>query len=252
MKKVKGEKMSDVVTKEQELVENVGQYANLIEKIDLSELPNIIDSQVERIEILGDKIKDAMDAAEAAKNVADEAEKIPAKIGHRRKAIKKLQEVGQRSAEAIGETVDAVKLSFEYERQLGEISKFLLAIAACSAVHTDRAIERINSAIQNRPANKPLNDVARERLQQIIDQMTVQGDTIKKQEALAQEMKEKDAKDEEQTKQIKEMAEDDDRQDALIEDLQKKIDYLEKWRIVTLILSGSALLLAVLQMFGLF
>ena len=48
------------------------------------------------------------------------------------------------------------------------------------------------------------------------------------------------------------MAEDDDRQDALIEDLQKKIDYLEKWRIVTLILSGSALLLAVLQMFGLF
>lgn len=244
--------MSDVVTKEQELVENVGQYANLIEKIDLSELPNIIDSQVERIEILGDKIKDAMDAAEAAKNVADEAEKIPAKIGHRRKAIKKLQEVGQRSAEAIGETVDAVKLSFEYERQLGEISKFLLAIAACSAVHTDRAIERINSAIQNRPANKPLNDVARERLQQIIDQMTVQGDTIKKQEALAQEMKEKDAKDEEQTKQIKEMAEDDDRQDALIEDLQKKIDYLEKWRIVTLILSGSALLLAVLQMFGLF
>lgn len=252
MKKVKGEKMSDIVVNEQELVENVSQYVNLLEKIDLSELPNIIDSQVEKIEVLGDKIKDALDAAEAAKNVADEAEKIPAKIGHRREAIKKLQEVGQRSAEAIGETVDAVKLSFEYERQLGEISKFLLAIAACSAVHTDRAIERINSAIQNRPANKPLNDVARERLQQIIDQMTVQGDTIKKQEALAQEMKEKDAKDEEQTKQIKEMAEDDDRQDALIEDLQKKIDYLEKWRIVTLILSGSALLLAVLQMFGLF
>lgn len=252
MKKVKGEKMSDIVVKEQELVENVSQYVNLLEKIDLSELPNIIDSQVEKIEVLGDKIKDAMDAAEAAKNVADEAEKIPAKIGHRREAIKKLQEVGQRSAEAIGETVDAVKLSFEYERQLGEISKFLLAIAACSAVHTDRAIERIDNAIQNRPANKPLNDVAKERLQQIIDQMKVQGDTIKKQEALEQEMKEKDAKDKEQSKQIREMAEDDDRQDALIEDLQKKIDYLEKWRIVTLILSGSALLLAVLQMFGLF
>lgn len=242
--------MSDIVTKEQELVENVGQYANLIEKIDLSELPNIIDGQVERIEVLGDKIKDAMDAAEAAKNVADEAEKIPAKIGHRREAIKKLQEVGQRSAEAIGETVDAVKLSFEYERQLGEISKFLLAIAACSAVHTDRAIERINNAIQNRPANKPLNDVARERLQQIIDQMTVQGDTIKKQEALVQEMKEKDAKDKEQSKQIKEMAEDDDRQDALIEELQKKIADLQKWKVVSLIVSGTALLLTVLQILG--
>lgn len=242
--------MSDIVTKEQELIENVGQYANLIEKMDLSELPNIIDSQVERIEVLGVKIKDAMDAAEAAKNVADEAEKIPAKIGHRREAIKKLQEAGQRSAEAIGETVDAVKLSFEYERQLGEISKFLLAIAACSAVHTDRAIERINNAIQNRPANKPLNDVARERLQQIIDQMTVQGDTIKKQEALEQEMKEKDAKDNEQSKQIREMAEDDDRQDALIEDLQKKIVDLEKWKIATLIMSGLALVLSLMHVMG--
>lgn len=242
--------MADVVTKEQEIVESVGQYTHLIEQINLSELPNIIDSQVQKIEALGAKIEDALVAADDAKQIADKVE--PVRWGRKKKAIEELQESGKKSAEAIGETVDALKLTFEHERQLGEISKFLLALAACSAVHTDQAIERINNAIQNRPANKPLNDVARERLQQIIDQMKVQGDTIRKQEALEQEMKEKDAKDKEQTKQIKEMAEDDDRQDALIEALQKKIDNLEKWRIATLILSGSALLLAVLQMLGVF
>lgn len=242
--------MADIATKEQELVESVGQYAHLVEQINLSELPTIIDNQVEQIAVLGNKIEDALNAAEEAKSVADEAENMPVKIGHRRKAIKKLQEVGQKSAEAIGETVDALKLSFEYERQLSEISKFLIAIAACSAVHTDQAIERINNAIQNRPANKPLNDVAKERLQQIIDQMKVQGDTIKKQEALEQEMKEKDAKDKEQSKQIREMAEDDDRQDALIKDLQKKVADLEKWRIATLIISGLALALTLMQVLG--
>lgn len=242
--------MSDIAIKEKELVESVGQYAHLVEQINLSELPTIIDNQVEQIEVLGDKIKDALDAAEAAKTAADGAENMPVKWGHRKKAIKELQKSSKKSAEAIGETVDALKLSFEYERQLGEISKFLIAIAACSAVHTDKAIERINSAIQNRPANKPLNDVAKERLQQIVDQMKVQGDTIKKQEALEQEMKEKDAKDKEQSQQIREMAEDDDRQDALIEELQKKIANLEKWKVVALITSGAALVLTLLQIIG--
>lgn len=242
--------MEDIITKEQEFVESVGQYTHLVEQINLSELPTIIDNQVAQIEVLGNKIEDALHAAEEAKNVAGEAENMPVKIGHRRKAIKKLQESGQKSAVAIGETVDALKLSFEYERQLGEISKFLIAIAACSAVHTDQAIERINNAIQNRPVNKPLNDVARERLQQIIEQMKVQGDTVRKQEALAKELKEKDVKDQEQTKQIKEMAEDDDRQDALIEQMQKKIADLEKWKLATLIVSGLALAISLMHIMG--
>ena len=71
--------MLDIVTKEQELVERVGQYADLVGQIDLAELPTIIDKQVEQIEALGKKINEALDAAEEAKNVADEAENIPIK-----------------------------------------------------------------------------------------------------------------------------------------------------------------------------
>lgn len=236
--------MSDIVTKEQELGKIVGPYADLIE------LPSIIDKQVEQIEALGKRIKEALDAAEEAKNVADEAENIPIKIGHRKKALRKAIEVGQKSTNALSKTNDVLKLSIEYEEQLGKISQKILEIAACSAVHTDRTIERINIAIQNRPANNPLNDVAKKQLQQIIEQMKVQGDTIKKQEALAREMKEKDATDEEQSKQIKEMAADDDRQDALIEEMQIKIDNLEKWKMATLIVSGLALVLLLMHVIG--
>lgn len=240
--------MTDIIAKEQEAIENIGKNIDLIKEIDLSQLPTIIDSQVEKIGELSKKIDTAIKAADKAKELTKEPK--PVKWGHKKKAIEDLQKSGKKSAEAIGETVDALNLSFEYEKQLGEISKFLIAIAACSAVHTDKAIERINNAIQNRPANKPLNDVAKNRLLQIINQMEAHGDTIKKQEALERELKEKDVQDEEQDRQIREMAKDDDRQDALIEKLQKRIDDLEKWKVIALISSGSALLLTLLQIIG--
>ena len=235
--------MSDLVVKEQEIIAGLGDYTQLIEQINISELPAIIEDQVEKIEVLSEKIENALSVAEEAKSVAQETKKMPVKWGQRKKVIRELQKSGEKSAEAIGETVDALKVSFEYEKQLGEISKFLLAIAACSAVHTERAIEKINSAIQNRAADKPLNSTAKERLQQIVSQMKSQGETIKR-------MEEKEAQDEEQNKQIKEMAEDDDRQDALIEELQRKIRCLEKWKYVSLFVSVLALILTLLEVFG--
>lgn len=235
--------MSDLTKKEHNAMNSVSQYTQMIEKIDLSELPAIIDSQVEQIEILGDKIEKALSAADAAKAKTDEAHEVPVRRGHRKEAIKKLQEAGKKSAEAIGETAEALKVSFDYEKQLGEISKFLLAIASCSVVHTEQAIKKINDAIQNRAANKPLNETAKERLQQIVIQMKAQGETIKR-------MEEKDAQDEEQNRQIKKMVADDDRQDALIADLQNQICDLKKWKIVTLVISGVAVLLTLLNIVG--
>lgn len=244
MTKIKGGiKMSDLVVKEQEIMDSLGDYSQLIEKINISELPIIIEEQVKKIEELGEKIETALSKAEDAKSVAKKTKDMKVKWGQRKKVIKELQISGEKSAEAIGETVGALKVSFEHEKQLAEISKFLLAIAACSAAHTEQAIEEINNAIQNRAAGKPLNNTAKERLQEIVNQMKAQGETIKR-------MEEKEAQDEEQNKQIREMAEDDDRQDALIGELQNKIQSLEKWKIATFVISALALALTLLQIFG--
>ena len=244
MTKIKGGiKMSDLVVKEQEIMDSLGDYSQLIERINISELPTIIEEQVKKIEELGEKIETALSTAEEAKSVAEKTQEMEVKWGQRKKVIRELQKSGTKSAEAIGETVGALKVSFEHEKQLAEISKFLLAIAACSAAHTEQAIEEINNAIQNRAAGKPLNNTAKERLQEIVNQMKAQGETIKR-------MEEKEAQDEEQNKQIREMAEDDDRQDALIGELQNKIQSLEKWKIATFVISALALALTLLQIFG--
>ena len=201
--------MTDNNTLDLGIVDSVKHYTSLAGQINLSELPAIIDEQVRRIDCLSQKIEVALATTEEAKAIADEAENMPVKIGHQKKALKKQQELGQKTVEALGETVEALKLSFDYERQLGEISKFLIAVAACSAVHTDRAIGRIEDAIQNRSENRPLNRVAKEHLQQIVSQMKAQGEIISRQDNMKRE--------------------------------------LRTWKIASLIISGCALLLTLLQ-----
>jgi molecular chaperone Hsp33 len=49
---------------------------------------------------------------------------------------------------------------------------------------------------------------------------------------------------------LREMAEDDNRQDALIDKLENKIRSLERWKVATLIIASVALLLTLLQIFG--
>ena len=48
--------MSDLVVKEQEIMDSLGDYSQLIERINISELPTIIEEQVKKIEELGEKI----------------------------------------------------------------------------------------------------------------------------------------------------------------------------------------------------
>lgn len=186
----------------------------LIGKINLSELPAIINGQVAKINELGKKIEDVMSKASSAKAAAEKARGKSAGFGHKREAIEELQLSGVASAEAIGDTVDALKESFEYEKQLGEISKFLIALAAYSAEHTAQMIAQLKAAVLNKQAGVSLNDEAKERLVQVIRQLEVQGETIKRQEELEQEiavqqalLEEKDAQDGQQDIQIAKHAE---------------------------------------------
>ena len=65
MTKIKGGiKMSDLVVKEQEIMDSLGDYSQLIERINISELPTIIEEQVKKIEELGEKIETALSTAE--------------------------------------------------------------------------------------------------------------------------------------------------------------------------------------------
>ena len=255
--------MMTIEEKEQSIMLSLQNSQELIGNINLAELPVIIDAQVAQISRLGTKIETALTAADKAKEAAKKAEDMSAGLGHKKKAIEELQKSGKQSAEAIGETVDALKLSFEYEKQLGEISKFLIALGAFSAEHTRQTVARLKAEILNKGTGTKLNDVAKKQLVQVIAQLEAQGETIRRQEELAQEIAEQQAlleeKDEQddrqdiqiarnaesisahsqvlsvhqqhndrQDKDIQELQEQDEQQDALIAENAQDIDALEQ------------------------
>lgn len=199
---------------EKSIMASLNRSNELIGQINLSELPAIINGQVAKINELGKKIESVMDKASAAKTAAEKAQGKSAGFGHKREAIEELQRSGVASAEAIGDTVDALKESFEYEKQLGEISKFLIALAAYSAEHTAQMIAQLKAAVLNKDTGNSLNAEAKERLVQVIRQLETQGETLKRQEELAQEiadqqalLEEKDEQDDQQDAQIAQNAE---------------------------------------------
>ncbi|MBR5239314.1 MAG: hypothetical protein IKW04_01905 [Clostridia bacterium] len=254
--------MDNQESKEQIIMDGLRQSSDLIGQIKLEELPAIITAQVTQIKELGIRIEDAISSADNAKDAATEAGKLSAGFGHKKKAIKELQESGKKSAEAIGDTVEALQLSFEYEKQLGDISKFLIALGTYSAEHTRKTVAQLKTEILNNGTGSKLKDVAKKQLIQVIAQLETQGETIQRQEALEKELNAQEQKDAEHDKQIQEMAEDDDRQDALIEqhaasieELNARIAALENslkhngLKILVLIISIFALILSLLQVF---
>ena len=227
--------MTTIEEKEQSIMLSMQKSQELIGKINLAELPAIIDAQVSQISELGAKIETALAAADNAKDAAQKAEAMSTGLGHKRRAIEELQKSGRQSAEAIGETVDALKLSFEYEKQLGEISKFLIALGAFSAEHTRQTVAKLKAEILAKGTGAKLNDVAKKQLTNVIAQLEVQGETIRRQEELEQEiagqrtlLEDLDEQDEEQDVLIAEGIEKDKEQDAQISENARDIDALER------------------------
>ena len=155
--------MDNQESKEQIIMDGLRQSSDLIGQIKLEELPAIITAQVTQIKELGIRIEDAISSADEAKDAATEAGKLSAGFGHKKKAIKELQESGKKSAEAIGDTVEALQLSFEYEKQLGDISKFLIALGGYSAEHTKTTVAQLKTEILNNGTGSKLKDVAKKQ-----------------------------------------------------------------------------------------
>ena len=174
--------------KEQNLEETLIQSKDLVGQVDLTQLPTIINQQVQKIKEISAKIDIAVASADDAKNAATKADNMPIGLFQKKKAIEGLQASRKKQAEAIGEVVEALKLSFEYEKQLGEISKFLLALGVYSAAHTEQIVSQLKAEIINKGTGSNLNAVAKKQLMQVISQLEAQGETIRRQEALEQKV----------------------------------------------------------------
>lgn len=157
---------------------------------ELAELSRIISSQIVQIKDLGEKIESAINTANNAKMSADHAKIKSVKLGHKAEAITALQSATVDLAQAQSDTADALKHSFEYEKKLGDIAKYLFALGAYSASNTQFVIQRLSEELKAEGEGEKISEVAKEQLITVIRQLKAQEEVMNRQVILDDEIKE--------------------------------------------------------------
>ena len=106
------------------------------------DLPGTIAQQFEKIALLEEKVKSSKDAAERAKQQAEDASKKSAGWFHKKAAIEAVQEATYETAEALGNMVESMEVSFDYQKQLGQITQYLFMLGVSNIAELTGAAHR--------------------------------------------------------------------------------------------------------------
>ena len=160
-------------------------------KVNQSELPNIITDQWRDIQGLEDKVKKSVKMAQTAKTSADRAYGKSAGLGHKKEAIESLQEASVDLAESQVQVVEAQQLSFEYQKKLSEITKYLFALGV-SNIAANRTVVRELELKLRGASEGELSDLARKEVLSVISQLKAQEDMMNKQKQMSETLKSQD------------------------------------------------------------
>lgn len=156
-----------------------------------SMLPDIITGQVREIQSLEISIKNAVAKAEEAKALAASAKERSAGLFQKKEAIELLQSATISLAEAESATVEAQRISFECQKKIGEITKYLFALG-CTNMAANRSVVRELKLILEGASVTQLDELARQEVLNVVRQLKAQEDIINKQNELAGTLREQE------------------------------------------------------------
>ena len=156
-----------------------------------SMLPDIISGQVREIQALETSIKNAVAKAEEAKALATSAKEKSVGVFQKKEAIELLQSATISLAEAESATVEAQRVSFECQKKIGEITKYLFALG-CTNMAANRSVVRELKLILEGASADSLDELAKQEVINVIRQLKAQEDIINKQNELAHAVKEQE------------------------------------------------------------
>ncbi len=168
-----------------------------------SMLPDIISGQIKEIESLELSIKNAVAKAEEARALANNAKEMQAGLFQKKEAIELLQAATISLAEAEAATVEAQGISFECQKRIGEITKYLFALG-CTNMAANRSVVRELKLILEGASGERLDELARQEIVNVIRQLKAQEDIINKQNELSARVREQERQLSEQAQAVEE------------------------------------------------
>ena len=192
--------------------------------ISIDQLPLVIQEQFSQLQLVKDNVDTATKKAEEALEDAKSTKNKSAGFTERRKTIEALQEVTYKVADAQKTSTDAQKVSFDYMKKLGEVTKFLFGLGVSNIANNRAVIRELKLKLDN-ASKEELDELARQEIMSVIKQLKAQEDIMIKQEILSKIAKEHeerlyvvDAKDKAQDKEILRQAEKDVEHDRRLDE----------------------------------
>lgn len=189
--------------------------------VNVDKLPEIITTQIDTISVLEKKIKACDDSANNAMNyVSEKMHRYEDKgkwifkhrSGNSKDVIEDTQTAIDNLAKAQHVTVDALRQSFEFQRKLAEVSKYLFELG-CANITVNRITVKAIEAKLKGASKKDISELARQEMLAVVKQLKEQEDILKKQEYLNAKVKsnferlnEKDRIDAQQSQRLEELS----------------------------------------------
>lgn len=189
--------------------------------VNVEKLPEIITTQIDTISVLEKKIKACDDSANNAMNyVSEKMHRYEDKgkwifkhrSGNTKDVIEDTQKAIDNLAKAQHVTVDALRQSFEFQRKLAEVSKYLFELG-CANITVNRITVKAIEAKLKGASKKDISELARQEMLAVVKQLKEQEDILKKQEDLNAKVKsnferlnEKDRIDAAQSQRLEELS----------------------------------------------
>ncbi len=193
----------------------------------VAEIPSIISNTFSELERYKNNVEISERKANNAINSARYARSQSAGLFQKKAAIEALQTATVENADAIGSLADAEKVSFEYQKKLGQFCKFLFALGVKN-IAANRSVVRELELKLSGATKEELDDLARQEILNVIKQLKAQEDIMIKQEKLSENLKERINYDVKQDEHIGKIDELNKIQDEQLEKLTDKIEKLEK------------------------
>lgn len=155
-----------------------GYGIEFAQDVTLQEIPKTIEDCVSRLENVRQKVVQARSKADAAYEKAKKASRVDAKnIFTRNDAIDALQNAAVAIADSQIDQAESVKASFEYEKVLSNVCKYLFMLGVANMAANRMVVEQLTKQM-DRASEEKLDEMAREELRSVIYQLKDQEDLL--------------------------------------------------------------------------
>lgn len=220
-------------------------------EVNIEKVPSIVQEQFTKLSELSKKSRSAMEKADSAKKTATEAYYKSTGLFQKKEAIEALQSSTLELANAQIELSEAQEVSFEYQKSLTDVTKYLFALGT-SKIAANRSVVRTLQLKMKGATEKELDEFARQELLDVMRQLKAQEDIMQKQEEFGKKAK-KQAEDitgiqeqnSEQEKKLLALKQADER---IVTELQTAVVSLKKQVKYAYIAAGGTFGLALLEL----